>query len=337
MISLFFITSFAQKKYKYQCVAFYNLENLFDTIADPDTNLILRYDFTPNGPHHWNTDKYYKKLDNLAFVISQIGTDVVPSGPAVMGVAEVENARVLKDLVSRPMLMSRHYSFVHYDSPDERGIDVALLYEPTRFKVIKSWIRRENSLPHHDKTRDMLAVYGLLDGEPFYFIVDHWPSRYGGQKRSEPLRDSVAKHDRMVIDSIIKIHPNAKIIYMGDLNDDPVDESVKKYMHSVGKIKKLKPGDLYNPMEEKFRNGIGTLAYNDAWDLFDQFMLTQSLLTSSKYTYNFAKAFIFRKPFLFQKEGHFKGYPHRTFAGDEFLDGYSDHLPVYLFLRKQVK
>ncbi len=324
------------KKVQVACVAFYNLENLFDTIVDPDTTKILREDFTPLGKKNWNTEKYYKKLDNLARVISQIGTELSPNGPAVMGVAEVENATVLNDLVNRPMLLKRHYKFIHFDSPDERGIDVALLYQPDRFEVKKAWVRHENSLPHHDKTRDMLAVYGLLDGEPFYFIVDHWPSRRGGQKRSEPLRDTVAKHDRMVIDSIMKADPDAKIVYMGDLNDDPVDDAVKIYMKSNGKIKKLKDDELYNPMEEKYKKGIGTLAYNDAWDLFDQFMITQNLLSKHlDKSYKFAGAHIFNKKWMIQQSGHFAGYPLRTYVGDQFMNGYSDHFPVYMYFVRE--
>jgi hypothetical protein len=342
---LLFSQSFAQqnpknedKQYKLMCVAFYNLENLFDTIVDPDTNLILREDFTPLGAKNWNTEKYYKKLDNLAKVISMLGTEKVPTGPAVIGVAEVENRSVLDDLVKRPAIINRNYKIVHYDSPDERGIDVAFLYQPDKFKLIKSWVRHETSLPNGDKTRDMLAIYGELDGEPFYFIVDHWPSRRGGQKRSEPLRDSVAKHDRQVIDSILALNPGAKVIYMGDLNDDPVDESVKKYMNASGKIKKLKEGQLYNPMEEKFKRGIGTLAYNDAWNLFDQFMMTQSLIdTKDLSTYKFLQAKIFSKNFMKQKSGRFEGYPLRTYVGNEFTGGYSDHFPVYLFLYKELK
>lgn len=325
------------EKLQLASVAFYNLENLFDTIVDPDTNLILREEFTPSGPKAWNTEKYYIKLDNLAKVLSQLGTELCPNGPAVIGVAEVENETVLKDLINRPMLKNRNYKIVHFDSPDERGIDVAFLYQPNRFVLEKAWIRRENSLPHNDKTRDMLAMYGKLDGEPFYFIVDHWPSRSGGQKRSEPLRDTVAKHDRMIIDSILNLHPNAKIIYMGDLNDDPIDESVKKFMNATGNLKRIKPNQLYDPMVQKYKNGIGTLAYHDAWNLFDQFIMTQSLLGDDISSYKFVSAHIFNKKWMTQSEGRFAGYPLRTYVGDKFMGGYSDHFPVYLFLAKEKK
>lgn len=327
----------SSKKYKTQCIAFYNFENLFDTIVDPDTNIILREEFTPLSGKNWNTQKYFKKLDNLAQVISEMGTEYSPSGPAILGCTEIENISVLQDLVKRPAIANRHYQIVHYDSPDERGIDVAFLYQADKFTLIKSWVRHEISLPHHDKTRDMLAIYGLLDGEPMYFMVDHWPSRGGGQKASAPKRDSVAKHDRMVIDSILALDPNAKVVYMGDLNDDPVDESVKKYFNTSGKIDKLAPGEMYNPMLEKFKSGNGTLAYNDAWNLFDQLIITQSLIGDNKDTYKYWQALIFKKKYMYQQTGRFEGYPLRTFVGDQFMGGFSDHFPVYLFLIKEIK
>lgn len=320
------------QQYNVRCVAFYNLENLFDTIVDPDTTKILREDFTPLGAKNWNTQKYYTKLDNMARVISEIGVSVEPMGPAILGVSEVENRTVLEDLVKRPAIIARNYQIVHFDSPDERGIDVALLYRPDAFVVEKSWVRHEFSLPDNDKTRDLLVVEGKMDGESMIFMVDHWPSRGGGQQRSAPFRDTVAKNDRHVIDSIMNINPNAKIIYMGDLNDDPVNESVKIFMKANGKLNRLKEGELYNPFFEKYKKGNGTLAYNDAWNLFDQMFLTQSLLGDDKSTYKFSKAFIFKKPYMFQTDGRFQGYPLRTYVGNNFIGGFSDHFPVYLFL-----
>ncbi len=331
-----FYSNYAQQPQQVQvrCIAFYNLENLFDTIVDPDTNLILQDDFTPFSARNWNTEKYYKKLDNMARVISEIGTELEPMGPAVLGCAEVENETVMKDLASRPALLARNYQIVHFDSPDERGIDVGFFYRPDAFTLTKAWVRHEFTLPHNDKTRDLLIMEGTLDGEHMYFMVDHWPSRSGGEKRSRPLRDSVAKHDRVIIDSILKIDPNAKIIYMGDLNDDPTNESVLTFLKAKGKIKKLKDGDLYNPFFIKYKKGNGTLAYNDAWNLFDNIVMTQSLLSDDHSTYKFSKALIFKKPYMFQADGRFKGYPLRTFVGKTFMDGYSDHFPVYIFLTK---
>jgi len=314
-------------------INFYNLENLFDTIVDPDTRLQGREDFTPYSAKRYDTEKYYKKLDNLARVLSEIGLEVDPMGASIIGCAEVENERVLKDLVNRPTLVARNYQIVHFDSPDERGIDVAFLYRPDCFKLVKSWVRHENGLTNGDKTRDMLAIEGYLDGELMFFIVDHWPSRRGGQKRSAPLRDTVAKHDRAVIDSIQSVHPNAKIVFMGDLNDDPVNKSVTQFMKAKGDALKLKEGELFNPFYSKFKKGNGTLAYNDSWNLFDQIMFTQNLLNANE-GFKYEAAYIFKKKYMFQQSGRFEGYPLRTFVGDEFMNGYSDHFPTYIIISK---
>lgn len=331
------ITLFAQQKVQVRCISFYNLENLFDTIIDPDTNLVLREEFTPQGKKNWNTERYYKKLDNMARVISEIGTDITPAGASIIGVSEIENRDVLVDLVNRPSIIHRNYQIVHYDSPDERGVDVGFLYQPDAFELQKSWVRHETGLPHNDKTRDLLIMEGELDGEKMYFMVNHWPSRSGGQKKSAPKRDSVAKHDRQTIDSILKKNPTAKIIYMGDLNDDPIDESVKTHLNTNGNLKKIKEQELYNPYLEKFKTGNGTLAYHDAWNLFDQIIITQSLLGKNKSTYKFEAARIFKKKYMLQNSGRFKGYPLRTFVGSNFKGGYSDHFPVYIFITRKPK
>ncbi|MBN2890433.1 MAG: endonuclease/exonuclease/phosphatase family protein [Bacteroidales bacterium] len=317
-------------------MAFYNVENLFDTIVDPDTNRILQEDFTPKGPKNWTSEKYFRKLDNIARVISDIGTELVPTGPAILGVSEVENKLVLEDLVKRPAIASRNYQIVHFQSQDERGVDVAFLYQPSRFKLISA-----NHYPilldEHDRTRDLVVMCGLLDGEKMYFMVDHWPSRGGGQKKSQPKRDSVASHDRSIIDSILAIEPDAKIIFMGDLNDDPIDESVTTFLNANGKLKKLKEGQLYNPMAEKYKKGIGTLGYNGTWNLFDQIILTQSFLGDDKSTYKFHKALVYNKKYLIQESGYYKGYPFRSFSGNDFIGGYSDHFPSYIYIIKENK
>jgi len=334
-ILLFFAISYSfAQNYKVGCIAFYNIENLFDTIDSPNTH---DSEFLPDGARKWNSEKYYKKLDNMARVISEIGTELVPTGPAVIGLSEVENRSVLEDLVKRPLLASRNYQIVHFDSPDERGVDVAFLYQPNIFKLTNARAVHITNLPENDKTRDLLVISGYFDGEMMHFLVNHWPSRGGGQKESEIKRILVAQNDRAVIDSILKTDPNAKIVFMGDLNDDPIDKSVKVYMRTKGKIKKLQDGDLYNPMEEKFKSGDGTLGYNDAWNLFDQLIISQGLIGEDKSTYKFKNATVFRKPYLITKEGQYEGYPLRTFSYDEFINGYSDHLPVYLYIVKEVK
>ena len=319
------------------CIGFYNLENLFDTINDPNKR---DDEFTPQGEKHWNSQKYHIKLQHLAHVISVLGTDDVKTGPILMGVAEAENRRVLEDLVSQKEIANRHYGIILFEGPDRRGIDVALLYNPRYFRPLNARPVHVE-LPDHHPTRDILYVCGILDHtDTLHVLVNHWPSRWGGQKRSEPLRDTAAAVARSVIDSIFTINPNAKIVVMGDLNDDPVDDCVVKYLRAKGNKNKLEPGDLYNTMCQKYKKGIGSLAYGDTWNLFDQIIISQALL--NKYNrrdngYKFLKAVVFRAPFLFQKTGRFAGYPFRTFAGDEFLGGYSDHLPTYIILYKKVK
>ncbi len=327
--------NFAQTKVKLACIGFYNLENLFDTINDPNK---WDEEFLPNGAKHWTSNRYHIKIHNMAYAISRIGTDDVKTGPIILGVAEVENRRVLEDLVAQPEIANRHYQIVHFEGPDRRGIDVAMLFNPRYFRLLNARPYHVE-LPNHHPTRDILYVWGILDKtDTLHILVNHWPSRYGGQKRSEPLRDTAAAVDRRIVDSILKINPNAKIIFMGDLNDDPVDESVVKYLGAKGRKKDLHPGDLFNPSYKLYKKGIGTLAYGDSWNLFDQIIVSQALLRADENkSYKFLAYKIYKKPFLLQKTGRFAGYPFRTFAGGEFLGGYSDHLPVYILLAKKVK
>ncbi len=324
------------KKYQVATVAFYNLENLFDTIIDPDTNLILREDFTPEAPKHWNSERYYAKLKNMADVISQLGTELNPAGPQILGVAEIENKSVLEDLIKQKKLQKMKYGIVHYDSPDHRGIDVGLLYSKLRFQVLFSRPYRLKTEDSTFTTRDLLYVKGILDKtDTLHILVAHWPSRRGGQKRSEPKRIEAAKLSRAVIDSILSADKQAKVIFMGDLNDDPNNKSMTKYMKARSQKEQAVNGALFNPMQDFFKKGIGTLAYRDNWNLFDQFVLTPGLLSNDYSSYQFFKANVFNKEFLKQQEGAFKGYPKRTYVGTNYLGGYSDHFPVYLFLVKE--
>ncbi len=331
-ISLSIFTSYAQRQYKVACIAFYNVENFFDTIHNPGKR---DYEFTPNSSKHWNTQKYDLKLAHIATVIQKIGTDYVKTGPIIIGLAEVEDRRVLEDLVKQPQIANRHYQIIHFEGPDKRGIDVAMLYNPMFFRLINAKPVHVH-LPDGHPTRDILVVEGILDHtDTLYLLVNHWPSRYGGEKRSRPLRDTAAAIARRIVDSIFKVNPQARIIVMGDLNDNPDNESVIKYMKALGKKRQLKPGDLYNPAYKKYKNGIGTIAHGDTWSLFDQMFISQSLFKDHNH-YKFWKYEIYNKPFLLQKEGRFEGYPFRTYAGGEFLGGYSDHLPVYTLLIKSL-
>lgn len=346
------VSGAAQDKFKIHTIAFYNVENLFDTINDPKIN---DEEFLPSGKQRWNTKNYNKKLANISKVISEIGTGENPNSPTVIGLGEIENRRVLEDLVKQPLLIGKDYGIVHFDSPDKRGIDVALLYQkknfrPTSYKNIPLIVnynteesKKEAEENTDDKTevnsstrrlytRDQLLVTGLLDGEEIHFIVNHWPSRSGGEKRSSPYREAAAALNKKIIDSLFKINPDAKVITMGDLNDGPYNKSIKKVLGAKGNKEDVKLFGLYNPMEEMSNKGIGTLAYRDAWDLFDQMIVTEPLIRKDYTSYRFWKAGVFNKSYLQQKSGQFKGYPERNWNG---VAGYSDHFPVYLYLIKK--
>lgn len=326
-------TAQEKKRYMIACLGFYNVENLFDTQHDEGKN---DYEFLPNGASGWTEERYRKKLENISEVISKIGTQTASSGAAVLGLCEIENRQVLEDLVKMPAIKDKNYQIVHYEGPDLRGVDVALIYQPGIFKVessrpVRLHIPREKDF----FTRDMLLVSGILYDEPVHLIVNHWPSRSSGEKRTKPLRCAAADLVRSVVDSILQTDANAKIIVMGDMNDDPVNESILKYLRAKPKQENLQTGDLYNPMYKMYKDGVGSLAYRDSWSLFDNIVVSQGLLGSELGTYRLYQAKVFNEKFLAQKSGAFKGYPWRTFAGGAYQAGYSDHFPVYMFVIKE--
>ncbi|MBI3139554.1 MAG: endonuclease/exonuclease/phosphatase [Sphingobacteriales bacterium] len=328
----------AQKKeYKSAVIAFYNLENLYDTVDNTMTN---DEEFLPKGVRNYGTAVYFSKLAKLATVISQIGTELNPDGPAILGVAEVENDTVLNDLVHQPLLVKRNYKIVHYDSKDIRGVDVGLLYNPLYFTVEAS-DKLFVQLPGGSKdaffTRDILWVKGKLGGETIHIYVNHWPSRSGGEARSAPARNAAAAVCRHHMDSIAKVEPGAKVIVMGDLNDDPVNESVAGIINAKGKIKDVRPGGMFNPWVELYKKGIGTLAYQDAWGLFDQILISQAWLNKNQPGFFYYQQHIFNKEYLVENQGRYKGYPMRTWDGNTYRGGYSDHFPTYLFFLKEVQ
>jgi len=321
------------KEYFVACIAFYNIENLFDTIDSEGVNDI---EFTPQGSNRWNTEKYNEKLANLSKVISDIGTELTPDGPAIIGLAEVENLLVLQDLANTPLLRDKDYGIVHYDSPDRRGVDVALFYQRKYFTVTNSTVYPLiNPADENFRSRDQLVVSGIFDGEPMHFIVAHWPSRRGGEKRSRPLRNEAARVARHIVDSLLTIDPAAKIVFMGDLNDDPNNQSVKKYLNAHGKRNSLRENQLYNTMDELFRKGIGSLAWRDSWNLFDQIIISQGFLNPAAHTYEFHRAKIYNKSYIVSQEGQFRGYPYRSYSFGQYVGGYSDHFPTYIFIKKE--
>lgn len=323
----------AQRSFQVGCIGFYNMENLFDTLDAPQ---VRDEDFTPQGSYRYNTAIYVDKLDKLAQVVAELGIDVTPDGVAILGVAEIENRKPLEDFVKHPKISSRNYQIVHYDSPDERGIDVALLYQTKYFKVVSSRPVRIN-LPNNDFTRDVLFVSGLYNGEVLHILVNHWPSRSGGEAVSQPLRNVAATVCKGIIDSLTQADANAKIILMGDLNDDPSSPSVRQILDAKAKKDQVKPGDLFNTMYDFYKKGIGSLAYQDSWNLFDQIIISSGLVNSKVGGYQFYQAQIYNKPYMCQQTGQFKGYPLRTFVGTNYMGGYSDHFPTFIYLIKELK
>ena len=346
------------KKYIVHTVAFYNFENLFDTINQANND----EEWLPDGGENWTSKKYKQKLHNLARVLSEIGTTENPNNsPTLIGGCEIENRGVLEDLVKEPAMLNKGYGIVHFDSPDRRGIDVALLYQknhfkPTSFKNVPLLIYRnqinqsakdknEADDASDDKTeidknldrvytRDQLLVTGFLDGEEVSIIVNHWPSRSGGEKKSAPFREAAGRLNRQIMDSIYSINPNAKIITMGDLNDGSYNKSVKEGIGAKRKKDEVKQFGIYNPFEEMFYKGNATLFYRDSGDIFDQIMVSETLIKNDYSSFHYWKAGIYNKPYMIQNVGRFKGYPLRHGANEI---GYSDHFPVYIYLIKEVK
>ena len=355
---LFIITqAIAQsKKYTIHTVAFYNFENLFDTINDPDT---FDEEWTPKGLQRWTFDKYQKKLTNLARVLAEIGSAENPDSPTFIGGCEIENRGVLEDLVKQPKLIEKEYGIIHFDSPDKRGIDVALLYQkkkfqPTSYSNIPLYIFKKASATNEIEkttaeektddelqvstknyrvyTRDQLLVTGFLEGEEINIIVNHWPSRSGGEKKSSPFREAAGTLNKKIIDSLQRINPQAKIIILGDLNDGAYNKSVKVALGAKAKKAEVKPFGIYNPFEDMAKKGFGTIAFRDAWDIFDQIMVSETLIHPDYSSYRFWKAGIYNKSFLIQTTGQYKGYPLRHSSTEI---GFSDHFPVYIYLIKE--
>ena len=341
LLAIISLNTIAQEKrnFKIHTIAFYNVENLFDTINDVNKN----DEASPMMEIKFNRSEIYKKkVKNMAQVIADIGTDLINKSPSIVGLSEVENRNVIEDLLNHKHLLNKNYDIVHYDSPDERGIDVGLIYNKDVFKVNSTksheLIIYDNKSSKRNYTRDQLVVSGLLDNELIHLIVNHWPSRSGGEERSRAGRMAAAELNKKIIDSLQNKYKNAKIITMGDFNDDPHDDSMKKILNAKKYIEDVKTNGIYNPMEVILSDqGIGYNAYRDAWQLFDQILVTEPFLNKKYDSYQFYKAGIFNKSYLINKTGRYKGYPFRSFSWGSFTDGYSDHLPSYIYLIKEIK
>lgn len=335
------LTASAQKKFAVYGVGFYNLENLFDLQHDEGKN---DYEFLPEGGYRWNELKYSHKLHNMAQVLSELGTDVLPNvGCAVIGVSEVENAHCLDDLVAQPELAARGYKYVHIEGPDQRGVDCAMLYNPALFEVEEVTLHPyvyelQEDIDKGRATRGFLTTKGRLAGEPIAVIVCHLPSRFA----ESYYRELGARQARVVVDKLLAEEPQRRVFVMGDMNDDPTNKSMVEGLRCKPEIDKTKDEDMYNPWYNVLvKKGTGTLMYNGSWNLFDQIVMSPNALVrkgdKDMSGLKYWKNQIFRRDYLFQSEGKYKGSPKRTTAGGVWLDGYSDHLPVVVYMKKELE
>ena len=303
---------------------------------------ILSDDFTPKSNKNYTYNIYQQKLKNIAQVISEIGSKYTKTAPAVVGLVEVENRQVVEALTQQDALKKYDYGVVHYNSFDARGIDVALIYQKKRFTVTNSY-KKELVLFREDGkreyTRDLLVVSGILDGEKVAFFVNHWPSRRGGEAVSMPKRNAAAALLKQEMDALREKNPNIKLIAMGDFNDDPISPSFKNHLKAVGDEKELNEEYPYfNPMYKMYKKGVASLAYRDAPNLFDQIIYSKNLVSnSSAEEYTVYRTEVYAPAYLINKQGNYKGYPFRSWDGDKFTGGYSDHFPVFTILQKEAK
>ncbi len=324
-----------KKSYIINTIAFYNLENLLDTIDDPNT----KDEYSPMLQMEYGKSKaYLQKIDNMARVLSEIGKDRTGKSASIIAVAEIENSNVLDDILNTTYFKNEHYNYVHQDSPDWRGIDVALLYKETVFSVsnyelheLKAW----NKDGYRVKTRSQLAVSGFLDGELIHIIVNHWPSQRNGKSKTAYLREKSAELTKKIMSKIYQKEENPKIIILGDFNENPTENSIKEGLTTSSDKKLLLKKDLYNPFEAMFKKGLGTLGFRDNVNLFDQIIITANFTFGNYNSYQFYKAGIFNPKYLITKKGRYKGYPYRSFSNNKFTGGFSDHYPVYIYVIKE--
>jgi len=319
-------------KENYLTIVSYNVENLFDTIDNPSKN---DDEYLPSSKHEWNTDKYQKKIKNLAQVISAINKNELPE---LVGLIEIENKDVIQDLITHKFLLNGNYGIVHEESPDERGIDVALIYRKDEFQVIEYHaINIFYDFEPKTKTRDILYVKGKLkNGEIFYIFLNHWSSRRDGEGTSEPKRLYSAKILREKMDSLIKKDKKAKIIIMGDFNDEPSNKSINEILMANNEQDNQYDFRLYNLMYDKHLFGYGTYYYKGNWNMLDNLIVSSTLLNSpGKYQVSYDGGQIFSARWMMYdnvKTGELT--PNRTYNGSNYLGGYSDHFPIYVVLKK---
>lgn len=347
LLILMSLSASAQKTQQNYVIGFYNLENLFDTYDDPVKN---DNEFLPEGKNKWTQAKYEKKLHNMAKVIRSMA-DNNKRWHTILGISEIENRLVIEDLVSQPEIADANYEIVHYDSPDRRGVDVALLYKPDQFTYLDSEsipfdfnsdIDFSDTDTSYFKTRDILMVHGLIAGEHFAFYVAHLPSRVGGKGGNLRSRGAeiIYNHSR----EMEAKYPGIKIVAMGDMNDNPTDDSMAKYLHGQERLENVTPTEFYSPYISMLKAGYGSLCYQGVWSIYDLELVNYNLahapnggLKIQPVTKNHGKEYygvVFKRPWMTTQKGQYKGYPFRTFSNGAFVGGYSDHYPTYIVIGK---
>ncbi len=352
-------------------VGFYNFENYYDTT---DQLNVSDEEFLPNSAKGYNSVLYKNKSMHLASVIYGMGKIENANGVSLLGIAEIENKNVLKKIASEPLIKKYNYQFIHFDSKDARGIDVALMYHPQHFKPYQYRSYSLTNATHFVSyaTRDILYVKGLLNNTSVHILVNHWPSRRGGEKASMLKRMWAATVCKRIMDSIENRDPNAKFIVMGDFNDNPNNKSMKHL-------------NMFNPFLKLFNKGMGSMAFRDSWSLFDQILLSKHWMTQdgtlavkadeqkkeeeemkekkeekkkSRKIINpetlkkviatgfnyfsttnndliYCKSIVYRSSVLTEQEGRYQGYPKRTWNGDQYMGGYSDHYPAVIIFKSK--
>lgn len=313
-------------------IVFYNVENLFDTQDEPGKE---DDEFTPGSELEWDQKKYEKKLDDLAHVISSINPSELPE---IVGLSEVENQKVLNDLISTEYMKTGHYSSIHIEGPDIRGIDVALIHRPDEFAAIDyKAIPVVFPFDSVEKVRDILYVKGKTkDGEILHLFVNHWKSRSEGVQETEPKRIYTAITLRKEIDLLLNKEPDAKIIIMGDLNDEPTNRSIHEMLSANNKRKNAGPRELYNLMYDLHNTGSnGSYCYKGTWNMLDNLIISRTLLNDKTgYHTDFNGGKIFQQDWmLYKDEKYNESVPNRTYGGPQYYGGISDHLPVYVTLK----
>lgn len=326
-------------------IGFYNVENLFDTYHDDGKN---DYEFLPDGANRWTDARYNRKLHNIATVIKSMAKEN-NAFHTVLGLSEIENRHVLEDLVSQPEIAEANYQIVHYDGPDRRGVDVALLYRPEHFKVIESQsipydfnssdIKFDMDKESQDRfrTRDILMVRGEIKGEMFAFFVTHLPSRIGGKGSDLRSRGAEIIYEHSV--DLMKKHPGIKIVVMGDMNDNPTDESMAVYLRGKENVREVGEADFFSPFTSMLKAGYGSLAYRGEWNIYDLILTNEALVNAPKGSLRIVPIVkgkyygrVFSQPYMVQQTGQYKGTPFRTFSSGSYVGGYSDHYPTYIVI-----